>query len=372
MLLSFLSAENKHNMEPPVQTETVKLTQFSRSSGCGCKIAPAVLEQILKPDLAETTNEKLLVGNSSNDDAAAYDIGNGDALICTTDFFMPVVDDAFSFGRIAAANAISDIYAMGGSPIIAIAILGWPVEKLPAELAQQVLSGARSICREAGIPLAGGHSIDTLEPMFGLAVNGLTKITQLKKNNTAKVGDHLFLTKPIGTGILSAAQKRGLINIEHQSALIAQMCRLNKEGAKLGALDSVTAMTDVTGFGILGHLMEMAVGADLSVDLFYNRLQVMDGVREYLAQRIVPDATYRNWNRYSQQTSFEKGVKVMEAFSLLPDPQTNGGLLFSVNEADVSFMQEWLVQNGLSNFTTTIGKFVPAAEKRVSVMNQEI
>ena len=359
-------------METPITTDPVKLTQFSRSSGCGCKIAPAVLEQILQTELADTPNEKLLVGNSSNDDAAVYDLGNGDALICTTDFFMPVVDDAYDFGRIAAANAISDIYAMGGSPIIAIAILGWPVEKLPAELAQQVLFGARSICRDAGIPLAGGHSIDTLEPMFGLSVNGLTKIAQLKKNNTAKEGDYLFITKPIGTGILSAAQKRGLIKIEHQSALIAQMCRLNMEGKKLGELESVTAMTDVTGFGILGHLMEMAVGADLSVDLFYNSLPVMDGVREYLAQRIVPDATYRNWNRYSQQTSFEKGVNVMEAFSLLPDPQTNGGLLFSVNEADLSFIQEWLAQNGLHNFTKPIGKFVPAAEKTVRVMNQEI
>ena len=280
-------------------TEKIKLTQYSRGAGCGCKIAPAVLEEILKTNTTQPFNKYLLVGNSSNDDAAVYDLGNGTALIATTDFFMPVVDDAYDFGRIAAANAISDVYAMGGKPLIAIAILGWPVDKLPVALAQQVLEGARAACVEAGIPLAGGHSIDTKEPVFGLAVNGLCNIANLKKNNTAKAGDLLFLTKPIGTGILSTAQKRGVLKDEHEAIFTAQMTTLNKIGESLGSIAGVTAMTDVTGFGLVGHLIEMAEGSGLSAELYYGAVQVINGTKEYLAQRIVPDATYRNWNGYS-------------------------------------------------------------------------
>jgi len=348
-------------------TEQIKLTQYSRGAGCGCKIAPATLQEILKTNSPQPQNDNLLVGNNTSDDAAAYDMGNGMALIATTDFFMPIVDDAYDFGRIAAANAISDVYAMGGKPLMGIAILGWPVEKLPAALARQVLDGARAVCNEAGIPLAGGHSIDTTEPVFGLAVNGLCAINELKRNNTAKEGDVLFLTKPLGVGVLSTAQKRGLLRPEHTGALIDQMTQLNKIGELLGKIAGVTAMTDVTGFGLAGHLIEMAEGADLSAELYYNELQVTEGVREYLAQRIVPDATYRNWNGYGKKLFFDAGVDVMEAFSLLPDPQTNGGLLIAVTEDEVDEVIALMEREGLSDFVTPIGKMIAKGEHVVVV-----
>lgn len=345
----------------------VKLTQYSHGAGCGCKIAPKVLDEILKTHIVAPPDNKLLVGNSSKDDAAAYDLGNGTALISTTDFFMPIVDDAFDFGRIASANAISDVYAMGGKPILAIAILGWPVEKLPAALAQKVLDGSRKICEEAGIPLAGGHSIDSAEPVFGLAVSGLVDIKNLKRNNTAKEGDMVFITKPLGVGVLSTAQKRGLLKEEHVPVMINQMARLNKIGEGLGKIDGVTAMTDVTGFGLLGHLIEMAEGSNLSAEINYSALPVAEGVKEYLNQRIVPDATYRNWNSYSTKVSFEKGVNVMEAFNLLPDPQTNGGLLIAVDKSSITEVQKLLTANGLGDFIKPVGKFIPATEKTVHV-----
>ena len=348
-------------------SEKVRLTQFSRGAGCGCKIAPKVLDEILKTNIAMPADSKLLVGNSSKDDAAVYDLGNGTALISTTDFFMPIVDDAFDFGRIASANAISDVYAMGGKPLLAVAILGWPVEKLPAELAQKVLDGSRKICEEAGIPLAGGHSIDSAEPIFGLAVTGLVDIKNLKKNNTAKAGDVLFLTKPLGFGVLSTAQKRGLIKDEHVRVMISQMTQLNKVGEALGKMEGVTAMTDVTGFGLLGHLIEMAEGCNCAAEINYATLPVAEGVREYLTQRIVPDATYRNWNSYSTKTGFEKGVNVMEAFNLLPDPQTNGGLLIAVDAGSVDAVKILLKENGLENFAEPIGKMKEASEKTVFV-----
>ena len=345
----------------------VKLTQFSKGAGCGCKIAPKVLDEILKTNISFPQDSKLLVGNSSKDDAAVYDLGNGMALISTTDFFMPIVDDAFDFGRIASANAISDVYAMGGKPLLAVAILGWPVDKLPAELAQKVLDGSRKICEEAGIPLAGGHSIDSAEPIFGLAVSGLVDIKNLKKNNTAKAGDLIFLTKPLGVGVLSTAQKRGLIKEEHVTVMINQMVQLNKIGEALGKINGVTAMTDVTGFGLLGHLIEMAEGSNCSAEINYSALPIADGVKEYLSQRIVPDATYRNWNSYSNKTSFEKGVNVMEAFNLLPDPQTNGGLLIAVDIDAVEEVKKLLRESGLENFAEPIGKFTVAAEKIITV-----
>ena len=348
-------------------SEKVRLTQFSRGAGCGCKIAPIVLDEILKTNIAMPADSKLLVGNSSKDDAAVYDLGNGTALISTTDFFMPIVDDAFDFGRIASANAISDVYAMGGKPLLAVAILGWPVEKLPVELAQKVLDGSRKICEEAGIPLAGGHSIDSAEPIFGLAVTGLVDIKNLKKNNTAKAGDVLFLTKPLGVGVLSTAQKRGLIKDEHVRVMISQMTQLNKVGEALGKMEGVTAMTDVTGFGLLGHLIEMAEGCNCAAEINYATLPVAEGVREYLTQRIVPDATYRNWNSYSTKTGFEKGVNVMEAFNLLPDPQTNGGLLIAVDAGSVDAVKILLKENGLENFAEPIGKMKEASEKTVFV-----
>lgn len=348
-------------------SEEIKLTEYSHGGGCGCKIAPKVLDDILKTNFLLPNNEKLLVGNSSKDDAAAYDLGNGTALISTTDFFTPIVDDAFDFGRIASANAISDVYAMGGKPIMAIAILGWPVEKLPAELAQKVLDGARTICEEAGIPLAGGHSIDSTEPIFGLAVSGLVDKKNLKKNNTAQKGDLLFLTKPLGVGILSTAQKRGLLKEEHLSVAISQMSKLNKVGEALGKINGVHAITDVTGFGLMGHLLEMAEGSNLGAELFYENILVADGVKEYLAQRIIPDATYRNWNSYSSKVAFGKGVDVMEAFNLLPDPQTNGGLLIAVNENAIDELKSVFNQYQLHDFLLPVGRMIERGEKIVTV-----
>ncbi|HEV2832994.1 MAG TPA: selenide, water dikinase SelD, partial [Hanamia sp.] len=280
--------ENVTKKEP-----SIKLTEYSRGAGCGCKISPQVLEEILHSEIA-FPNNNLLVGNNSNDDAAVYDLGNGTALISTTDFFMPIVDDAFDFGRVAAANAISDVYAMGGKPVLAVAVLGWPIEKLSSSLAKKVIEGARTICAEANIPLAGGHSIDSAEPFFGLAVNGIVPVSNLKRNNTAKEGDLLFLTKPIGVGILSTAQKRKLLKEEHLKVLIDQLTTLNKVGEELGKIKGVSSMTDVTGFGLAGHLIEMAEGSGLSTELYYSRLCIAEGVLQYLSERIVPDATNRN------------------------------------------------------------------------------
>lgn len=347
--------------------ETIRLTQFSHGAGCGCKIAPAVLEQILQSTIPVVNDQRLLVGNSSKDDAAVYDIGNGLAMISTTDFFTPIVDDAYTFGQIASANAISDVYAMGGKPLLAIAILGWPVEKLPAALAQQVLDGARSICAEAGITLAGGHSIDSPEPFFGLAVNGLIEQQHLKQNNTANEGDVLFLTKRIGVGVLSTAEKRAVLKEEHIGLAAAQMKQLNRIGALLGKMEAVTAMTDVTGFGLLGHLIEMAEGSNLSAVLNYQHIPFLDAAKEYAAQRIVPDATYRNWNSYSNKVAFGTGVNVMEAFNLLPDPQTNGGLLIAVKAEAVETVQQLLEQEGFKAFTQPIGSFITKTEKTVQV-----
>ena len=356
--------------------DSLKLTQYSHGAGCGCKISPKVLDEILKSNMVLPDNNKLLVGNHSKDDAAVYDLGNGMALISTTDFFMPIVDDAFDFGRIAAANSISDVYAMGGKPLMAIAILGWPVEKLPVELAQKVIEGGRTICVEAGIPLAGGHSIDSPEPIFGLAVTGIVPIENLKKNNTAQVGDHLFLTKPLGVGILSTAQKRGLLKEEHLLMMIEQMTTLNKIGEELGKIKGVTAMTDVTGFGLLGHLIEMAEGSGLSAEIYYDKIPVATGVKEYIAQRIFPDATTRNWSSYSDKVKFEKarpddpvgrGVNVMEAFTLLPDPQTNGGLLVSVKKNSVGEIKEVLKRSGLDKSIESIGRMLNGQGKIVLV-----
>ncbi len=235
----------------------VKLTQYSHGAGCGCKISPKVLDSILQSSLVIPSDDNLLVGNHTRDDAAVYDIGNDQAVISTTDFFMPIVDDAFDFGRIAATNAISDIYAMGGKPIMAIAILGWPLDKLAPEIAQQVVDGGRSACLDAGIQLAGGHSIDAPEPIFGLAVTGIVNKSLVKKNNSAQPGCKLYLTKPLGIGILTTAQKKNKLKAIHQHVARDSMCALNSIGAEVANMPEVKALTDVTGFGLLGHLSEM-------------------------------------------------------------------------------------------------------------------
>ena len=350
-----------------LETKEILLTEYAHGAGCGCKIAPAVLHQILATESTLPDYEQLLVGNETNDDAAVYQLDEQTALISTTDFFTPIVDDAFLFGKIAAANAVSDVYAMGGRPLMAIAILGWPVEQLPVALAAKVLEGAREICKEAGIPLAGGHSIDNKEPVFGLSVNGLIAPSELKRNNTAAEGDLIFLTKPIGTGILSTAQKRKQLLPEHYDEWISILTQLNKLGAQLGKLSGVPAMTVVTGFGILGHLFEMVKGAGYSAELYYDRQPVVESARAYAAQRIIPDATYRNRNAYNQEVKFEAGVNVMEAFNILPDPQTNGGLLFTVRESAVAEVRDLLEKSGLSEFATPVGRIVSRGEKSIVV-----
>lgn len=346
--------------------ENIRLTKYSHGAGCGCKIAPQVLDTILKTNFSAPDHNRLLVGNSSKDDAAAYDLGNGTALIATTDFFMPIVDDAFSFGKIAGANAISDVYAMGGKPILAIAILGWPVDKLPAELAQQVIEGARSICAEAGIALAGGHSIDCPEPIFGLAVNGIVPIENLKQNSTAQEGDILLLTKPIGIGILSTAQKREVLQEEDLQLMLKQLMQLNSVGEALGSVKGVHAMTDVTGFGLLGHLIEMSEGSKLSAELQYKKVPVIPATREYLARHIVPGGTKRNWSGYGDKVKFAPGINEQEAADLLADPQTNGGLLIAVNKDALE--QVKTILNDRQLCTEVIGKMIAAKEKAVYVV----
>lgn len=343
------------------------LTQWAKATGCSCKIAPSQLKEILQTATPKITDKNLLVGNDSSDDAAVYAINDTLALIATTDFFTPVVDDAFSFGKIAAANALSDVFAMGGKPILALAVLGWPVELLPQEMATAVLEGARSICSEAGITLAGGHSIITLEPFFGLAVNGLVNIENLKQNNTAQEEDLLFLTKPIGAGILTTAAKRGVLREDQKEILINQLSKLNKVGALIGAIPGVHAMTDVTGFGLLGHLIEMAEGSGLSAELNYAAVPIIPAAKELAAQRVVPDATYRNWNSCSSKTAFAPGVNVMEAFNILPDPQTNGGLLIAVAPHAVETLKTLLISEGYFEFQEPIGRLTAKAEKVVTV-----
>lgn len=346
--------------------DEIKLTQFSKGGGCGCKIAPSVLQQIIKTD-SVTAFQNLLVGNESADDAAVYQINSDTAIISTADFFMPIVDDPFQFGRIAAANAISDVYAMGGTPMMAIALLGWPVAKIPAEAAQAVLEGGRSICKEAGIPLAGGHTIDTLEPMFGLAVTGSVATKNIKRNNGAKTGDVLFLTKPLGTGILTTALKRGLLEPQHYEIVLKQITTLNKIGAVLGTFSDVHAMTDVTGFGLLGHLLEMAEGSNLTAKLHYGLLKKFDGVENYIQQRTMPGATARNWSSYGSKVQIEESVNETEALGLLPDPQTNGGLLIAVAPQGVAALQNLFKETGLQEHMEPIGTFIEAGEKRIVV-----
>ena len=348
--------------------DTIRLTQFSSAAGCGCKMAPAALESILQNSRTANQFKELLVGNESSDDAAVYDWGDGTGLISTTDFFTPIVDDAFLFGKIAAANAISDVYAMGGKPLLALAILAWPLEKLGPELARAVMAGARETCSEAGIPLAGGHSIDSTEPVFGLAVSGRVTLADLKKNNTAQAGDYLLLTKPLGVGILSTAEKRGVIKPEHIDDFHRQLGMLNSVGYELGKIPGVHALTDVTGFGLMGHLIEMAEGSGLGAELYYSKVPILSSVPAYLSERIVPDATYRNWNAYQKKVAFGPGVNVMEAFTVLPDPQTNGGLLIAVSADALEQVLAILQSAGIHCCNEPIGKITAAGEKCIQVL----
>jgi len=304
----------------------LKLTHYSSASGCGCKIAPAVLDQILT-GLTPGNFPSLLVGPGQRDDAAIMTLPSGELLVATTDFFTPLVDDAYDFGRIAATNALSDVYAMGGRPILALSILGWPVEKLPAEMAAEVLRGAQEVCEAAGIPLAGGHSISSSEPIFGLAVNGLVSPDALRTNAMGKAGDVLFLTKPLGTGILARALKTDKLSTPDLFRLLQITTELNSIGEVLGQLPYVHALTDVTGFGLLGHLLEMADASGCGAELLLENIPLIPGLQAYLDQMLVPDQVYRNWNSYGQRV---QGIQGPE-FMYLCDPQTSGGLLVSVD-----------------------------------------
>ncbi|WP_226666932.1 selenide, water dikinase SelD [Microbulbifer aggregans] len=310
-------------------TPPVRLTQYSHGAGCGCKISPAVLDQILAGSGSQLADPKLWVGNASRDDAAVYALDDERGVVSTTDFFMPIVDDPFDFGRIAATNAISDIYAMGGDPLMAIAILGWPVNLLPPEVAREVIRGGRAVCDAAGIPLAGGHSIDAPEPIFGLAVTGVVEKRLLKRNDTATAGCQLYLTKPLGIGILTTAEKQGKLRPEDIGVARDLMCSLNRAGSRFARIDAVKAMTDVTGFGLLGHLVEMADGSSLCARINFDAVPRIEGVEHYLQQGCVPGGTGRNFASFGHRI----GPITESQKQLLADPQTSGGLLIAVDPA---------------------------------------
>lgn len=345
----------------------IKLTQYSHGAGCGCKIAPEVLDSILSRAGAGEIFPGLLVGNTEKDDAAVMDLGDGTGIISTTDFFMPIVDDPYTFGQIASANAISDVYAMGGTPMMAIAILGWPINVLPGEEAGEVIRGAKNICERAGIPLAGGHSIDSPEPIFGLAVTGRVKLTDLKKNGGAREGDLLFLTKPLGIGILSTAQKKGQLQESHEARNIAVMTLLNNVGEELGQIADVHAMTDVTGFGLAGHLIEMCEASQVSGEICFDKLPLIDDfVKEYLEAGCIPGGTHRNFSSYGCKLE----LQTEEQKIIVCDPQTSGGLLIAVSPESEFRIRELLSSHGLHS--EPVGRIVSECEKRVIVVEEAI
>lgn len=343
------------------ETIPIRLTQYSHGAGCGCKISPKLLDQILQHTNHQGFYQNLLVGNAERDDAAVFDIGGGMAIISTTDFFMPIVDDPEDYGRIASVNAISDVYAMGGTPIMAIAILGWPINELSPNVANKVIAGGRLACAEAGIPLAGGHSIDSPEPIFGLAVTGRVETKNLKKNGGAKVGDVLFLTKPLGVGILSTSQKKGLLRKEHEHIARDSMVQLNKIGEVFGQLDCVSAMTDVTGFGLFGHLTEMCEASNSSAEVYFENIPLLNAqaINYYLSEKCIPGGTQRNWDSYGHKigrvSEYQKHICC--------DPQTSGGLLVAVNADRQKEFLEIARQDNLG--LAPIGQMINRNEKLV-------
>ncbi|PRC91082.1 selenide, water dikinase SelD [Solimicrobium silvestre] len=316
-------------------TTPIKLTSFSHGGGCGCKIAPGVLAEILKNSNGFPIPPQLMVGIENSDDAAVYKLNEEQALIATTDFFMPIVDDPFDFGRIAATNAISDVYAMGGTPIMALALVGMPINKLPLDVITNIIKGGETICAEAGIPIAGGHTIDSVEPIYGLVVLGLVHPSKVKRNGDAKAGDQLILGKGLGVGILSAALKKGLLDEAGYTCMINTTTQLNKPGAALSNMDGVGAVTDVTGFGLLGHLLEVARAAKLTANLSMQSIPLLDNVMTLAEQGCITGASGRNWAAYGHEVSLLDGVSQIHQH-LLSDPQTSGGLLVSVRPEAVA------------------------------------
>lgn len=343
-------------------TEPIRLTQYSHGAGCGCKISPQVLDVILAGSGSQTLDPRLWVGNTSRDDAAVYALDGERGVVSTTDFFMPIVDDPYDFGRIAATNAISDIYAMGADPLMAIAILGWPVNVLPPEVARDVVRGGRAACDAAGIPLAGGHSIDAPEPIFGLAVTGVVDRQHLKRNDTATAGCRLYLTKPLGIGILTTAEKKSKLRPQDVGVARDWMCTLNTPGSRFGKLAEVAAMTDVTGFGLLGHLVEMAEGSGLTARIDYAAVPRLAGVSHYLAEGCAPGGTQRNFDSYGHKIA---PLAQEEQRLLLCDPQTSGGLLVAVTpEGEAEFLA---VAAGLGLALAPIGQMTARQQFAVQV-----
>jgi len=336
--------------------ESIKMTSYSHGAGCGCKISPKVLTTILKSSSIQIEDPCLLVGNDTRDDAAVYDMGNGTAIISTTDFFLPIVDDPFTFGRIAATNAISDVYAMGGKPLMAIAILGWPIDKIAPEVAAQVMEGGRKACSDANIILAGGHSIDNPEPIFGLAVTGSVVISNLKRNDTAQPGSILYLTKPLGIGILATAQKKGILEEDHKDIAANSMVILNDVGLELSEIEAVTALTDVTGFGLMGHLLEVCEGSNVSANINYNKVPIFKEIHSYLDKKCIPGGTLRNWDSYGHKLKIEDETQR----HILFDPQTSGGLLIAVKKEAAQKVESILRSKGL--YSEPIGEIIERSE----------
>jgi len=329
---------------------SVRLTEYSHGAGCGCKISPKLLNEILGQTQDQIIDSSLIVGNESRDDAAVYDLGDGRALISTTDFFMPIVDDPYTFGMISGCNALSDIYAMGGKPLMAIAIFGWPIDKLSAEIGAKVIEGGRAVCTKAGINLAGGHSIDSPEPIFGLSVSGIIKIKHLKRNTGAQIGDSIFLTKPLGLGITTTAQKQKKVTSNDYQQAVKQMCQLNDIGSKIAKITGVNSITDVTGFGLAGHLLEVCQGSKVGATLCFNDLPLLSNIYSYIDQGCVPGGTQRNYDSYGH---FFNRLTTLQN-TILCDPQTSGGLLVTVSDESLIDFHELLKQHQIN--LKSIGK----------------
>jgi selenide,water dikinase len=344
--------------------QPIKLTSFSHGGGCGCKIAPGVLSEILKKSTGFPVPKELMVGIETADDAAVYKLNDEQALIATTDFFMPIVDDPFDFGRIAATNAISDVYAMGGTPIMALALVGMPVNKLPLDTIGKIIQGGESICAEAGIPIAGGHTIDSVEPIYGLVVMGLVHPSKVKRNADARAGDVLVLGKPLGVGVLSAALKKDKLDAAGYAAMIANTTKLNKPGKALAELDGVHALTDVTGFGLLGHLLELARGAKLTAQLEMSQIPLLPGVEQLAHDGYFTGASGRNWDAYGHDVKLGEGVGDTQRV-LLTDPQTSGGLLVSCDPDSVDEVLALFAREGFGD-AAVIGR-MEAGDPRVIV-----
>lgn len=346
-------------MNKPVESGVIRLTELSHGGGCGCKLAPAVLSEILSGSPVGKMFPKLMVGTESSDDAAVYRINDTQAVIATTDFFMPIVDDPYDFGRIAATNAISDVYAMGGAPFLALALLGMPVGKLPVTMIQRIVAGGQSVCDTAGIPIAGGHSIDSPEPIYGLVALGLIHPDKVKRNDRAQAGDVLILGKGLGVGILSAAMKKNELSDAAYAQMIASTTKLNTPGVELADMPAVHALTDVTGFGLLGHLLEICRGSKLAAEVEWSKIPVLSAAKPLLEAGFVTGASERNWNSYSHQVSMPAGDTTLQR-RMLTDPQTSGGLLVACSADAASAVLDIFKTQGFAD-AAVIGRLAAGA-----------